>query len=538
VATPTSVERAAAARTATSSLLSYIIHTTPFIDIGGFHLLAIDHLEALERGDFDRLMINVPPRHGKTELVKRFGGYHLGKFPDDMLMICSYGAELAYEISYDVRAQLTDSSYPFNVRVQAGRAAVKRWGIEGRRGGVVAAGVGGAITGKGANILIIDDPVKDREQADSPTWRDKTWRWYRDTAYTRLMPGGKVIVIQTRWHQGDLSGLLIDAMQNVVGADEWVVLNLPALAYGSDEWPEYIPPESRRDPLGRRPGQALWPEWYDEEKLARIHATMSAGVEGPRGWRSLYQQNPTAIFGGVFQREWMGQRFATYHELDIKRIGIFVDSAFIEGVATAFSVAAVWAETPSGFALLDESRARVGFDELLQMIRDCYETWRARVPGIIPEVVIENKASGISAIQVLSKGQIPVTPWPDPNSPSERKLATASKEARADQATVPFRAGKIWLPRSAPWIADWVTEHTDFPTAIFKDRVDTTGMMVSRFYSVVEAASAGDLEEQESYWANQARVRGFSTGFRGGEDGYLGHFRRGGRGEQTAAIDD
>lgn len=526
---PTVAERRAAARAATDSLLAYTIHTGPFLDIARFHLLLIDHLEALERGDIDRLMINMPPRHGKSELTKRLAAYYLGRHPDDTVMVCSYGADLAYEISHAIRGQLNDESYPFPVRVAEGRAAVKRWGIENRRGGLVAAGVGGVITGFGANLLIIDDPVKDREQADSPTYRDRAWRWYRDTAYTRLMPGGKAVLIQTRWHQGDPSGLLIDSMQSSPDVDQWTVLVLPARAYETNEWPDFIPSEARVDPLGRQPGEALWPEWYGDAKLRRIEAAMSAGPEGPRGWQALYQQRPGAAEGNVFLRDWMNRRYKHFSELSIKRIGIFVDSAFKEGVSTSFSVVAVWAETEDSYALLDITRARVGFEPLLQMIRDAYETWRVNVPGVVPFVCIESKASGISALQVLEKSHLPVTPWPDPESPSEKKLATSSKEARADQATVPFKAGKILLPTSAPWIQEWIREHCEFPTATHNDQVDTTGMMVSRFYAVTQWAAAGETVPGDTYWQSRkgsAQRGGFSTGRLRGDDSYLRHFRR------------
>lgn len=256
---------------------------------------------------------------------------------------------------------------------------------------------------------------------------------------------------------------------------------------------------------------------------------MSAGPEGPRGWQALYQQRPGAAEGNVFLLDWMQKRYGHFSELSIRRMGVFVDSAFKEGVATSFSVVAVWAETEDAYALLDISRERVGFEPLLQLIRDAYETWRAKVPGVVPFVCIENKASGISALQVLEKSHIPVTPWPDISSASEKKLATASKEARADQATVPFKAGKILLPKSAPWLQTWIREHCEFPTAAHNDQVDTTGMMVSRFYAVTEWAAAAEMSPGDTYWKSQkggGKRGGFSTGRLHGDDSYLRHFRR------------
>lgn len=170
------------------------------------------------------------------------------------------------------------------VELASDSKAANRWNTN-KKGAYVAAGVGGGITGKGAHILLIDDPIKDREEAESEVTRQKIWDWYTGVAYTRLMPGGAVILIQTRWHDDDLAGRLLEAEKKGEG-DHWEVINLPAIAI-------------ENDPMGRMEGEALWPEWYDLEALNRIKTVLPS-----RDWNALYQQNPIPDEGDYFQREW------------------------------------------------------------------------------------------------------------------------------------------------------------------------------------------------------------------------------------------
>ena len=235
-----------------------------------------DKLEAVERGDIDRLMIFMPPRHGKSELAsKRFPAWCLGRNPKRQIIAASYNSDLATDFGRNVRNIVGSPEFRQvfeNVTLAPDSAAANRMNTN-HGGAYVAAGVGTAVTGRGADIALIDDPFKDREEADSERRREMVWDWYRSTLFTRLMPGGAIVLIQTRWHEDDLAGRLL-----AHEANQWDILELPALA----------------------DGKALWPEWYDVPVLERIRDTV-----GPREWSALYQQKPQPDEGTFFQRAWL-----------------------------------------------------------------------------------------------------------------------------------------------------------------------------------------------------------------------------------------
>ena len=239
----------------------------PTYEPAAMHRLICEKLDNVIEGRTKRLMIFTPPRHGKSELVsKRTEAYLLGRFPTKQVISASYGAELAVDFGREVRNIV--SSRPFKalfpeVSLATDSSAKNRWHTN-QGGSYVAVGVNGAITGRGADLLNIDDPVKDRAEAESPVIRKSTWDWYRSTAYTRLMKGGAVVLTMTRWHEDDLAGRLLAAEKS--GGDRWEVLNLPAFNHKM---------------------QALWPERYDEDALNQIRAAI-----GDREFGSLFMQDP------------------------------------------------------------------------------------------------------------------------------------------------------------------------------------------------------------------------------------------------------
>ena len=259
-------------------------------------------------GKNPRLMLLMPPRAGKSRIASQsFPAWHLGHYPDHEIIACSYNISLSMGFSRKVKGLLEDPAYTNvfpGVQLDPDNQSAESWGLLGHSGGYVAAGVGGGITGKGAHILIIDDPVKNAEEADSAVTREAIKEWYGSTAYTRLAPGGGVLVIQTCWHDDDLAGWLQTTMHTDPETDQFDIVKYPAIA----EADEYLDPSTEhivRNPedttglkLLRMKGEALHPERYDIAKLNRIRKTLS-----PRFWSALYQQNPVPDDGTYFTRE-------------------------------------------------------------------------------------------------------------------------------------------------------------------------------------------------------------------------------------------
>jgi len=263
-------------------LLAFTEYTNEVYIPAGHHQRIAEKLEAVERGEIDRLMIFMPPRHGKSELAsKRFPAWCLGRNPKRQIIAASYNSDLASDFGRNVRNIVASPEFGqvfTGISLAPDSQAANRMNTN-RGGTYVAAGVGTAVTGRGADIALIDDPFKDREEADSERRRDLVWDWYRSTLYTRLMPGGAIVLIQTRWHEDDLAGRLLEHEGRIEDGGQWTVLDLPAID---------------------KAGDALWPEWYDVPALTRIKDTI-----GAREWSALYQQQPQPDEGTYFQREWL-----------------------------------------------------------------------------------------------------------------------------------------------------------------------------------------------------------------------------------------
>ena len=311
--------------------------------------------------------------------------------------------------------------------------------IVGRRGVYRSAGVGGGITGMGGDIVIIDDPFKDRAAADSAAIRQNVWDWYTSTLYTRLAPGGGVLLINTRWHTDDLAGRLLAAAGRGEG-DAWRVVNFPAIA--------------EADEPHRKIGEALHPARYPLDQLLAIKKAL-----GTRDWNALYQQHPTPDGGAIFKEDWL--KFYTPPDLpkDFDQLLISWDMAFKAGAETDFVVGQVWGRRGADFFLLDQTRARMGFTDTAAAFRALAAKW----PGAARKLV-EDKANGPAVIDALKHavpGIIPVEP-------------DGSKTARAHAVTTYFEAGNVHLPSPElfPWVRDFVSELLQFPAAAHDDQVD------------------------------------------------------------------
>jgi predicted phage terminase large subunit-like protein len=421
-------------------LINFINYTLPVYSNPQHQILLADKLEAVERGEIKRLMVFMPPRHLKSETCSiRFPAWCLGRNPQRQIIGCSYAEDLAYTFSYAVRETIESNKYQKLWPLKLDKSGAVRWQLEGKdnkRDSYIAAGVGGGITGEGADILIIDDPVKNSEEAESLVYRDKVYQWYGTTARTRLQPGGVVILIMTRWHQDDLAGRLLADAKRDPEADQWEVLHFKAIN-SQDE--------------------ALWPDKYSITDLKQTRATI-----GSRSFTALYQGEPSTAEGNIFKREW----WKYYKELpNFKRIIHSWDTAFKAKTENDYSVNTVWGEAQNGYYLLYVWRQKVEYPELKRAAISINDKHHAHA------IYIEDKASGQSLVQELSREtRLPLIPV----------KVDSDKVARAYAVTPLIEAGRVYLPESAPWLHDYVEELSSFPNGEHDDQVDSTTQALNK----------------------------------------------------------
>lgn len=443
-------------REARNNLLSFISVTYKDYKIGWVHQEICQTLDLflkdLIEGKRPRLIITMPPRSGKSEIVsRRFPAYFLGKYPDLSIISVSYSASLAEDFSRDVQRIIDSDEYkkifPDTKLSDKKDKNYKRtsdfFEIVDHKGVYCSAGVGGSITGKGCDILIIDDPIKNRQEANSETVRKKIYDWYSSTAYTRLSPIGGVIMMCTRWHLDDLIGkVLSDKNQK-----PFHVISYPAIA--------------EHDEPHRKQGEALHPERFSLEILNEIKSTLSTA-----DWLSLYQQKPVPEGGAIFETS----KLRHYDESsEPKRFDQIVgswDMTFKENKTSDFVVGQLWGRKGADFYLLDMVRDRMDFVKTLKVFinfankhKNC-NCW-----------LVEDKANGTAIISTLKKhisGIIPITP-------------KESKQERAYAITPYLEAGNIFFPKNQNFTKDLEEEMLQFPAGAHDDTVDSMTQALNYF---------------------------------------------------------
>lgn len=419
------------------------------------------HLALLNRKLLDvvagrcrHLAVELPVRHGKSEFISTiFPAWILGNFPDWPVMLASYEADFAAHWGGKAR-DLLEAYGPslFNVRVRSDKRAANWWAIEGHTGYMVSAGIGGPVSGKGARIAIIDDPIKNEAEAQSKLIRDKHWGWYQSVLYPRLEPDGAVVIGMARWHEDDLLGRAI--REGAANGEPWEIIRLPAIAETGEI-----------DMLGRQPGEALWPERYSAARLEKIRKTV-----GPSWWSALYQQRPQPAGGAYFTRDWF--RYYVEVETGVFRLhdGEIVKLADLRLFATEdlasstkttadYTVITVFGATPVSRRLLvlDQFRERIEAPKKIPTLWTYYRKWGFSFAGI------ETVGYQLSEVQRARAEGLPV-----------RELAAkGDKVARALTAAALMQGEAIQFPRSASWLAELESELIAFPTGAHDDQVDT-----------------------------------------------------------------
>ncbi len=418
--------------------------------------ISLKIVEALNKGD-GRIIVNMPPRHGKSVFMSRWvPTWFLDLYPDRRVILCSYESDVAAGWGREVRNTIV-SSEDVEVRIAQDSSAVNRWHTSAG-GQMVTAGAGGPITGKGGNLLIIDDMIKNWEQATSPTQLQKHVDWFKSTFYTRKEPSATIIVLMTRWCENDLAGYLINEHP-----DDWEAIVFPAIA-------------EKNDPLGRKPGEALCPSRFGSKDLNIIKNSL-----GTLMFSGLYQQNPINLEGEIFKNSWFQYYTSLPEKMEIIQSW---DLAFKDNKSSSYVCGQVWGKKNANYYLIDQVRKRISFTKSIQALINTVDKFPET-----EKIYIEEKANGAAVIDVL-KDKIPGIIAINPKG---------SKYARAVSVSPLFEAGNIFLPHESykPWISEYTKELISFPNSANNDQVDATSQALEQMRantnSLIGAVAPGSL---------------------------------------------
>jgi predicted phage terminase large subunit-like protein len=389
------------------------------------------------------IALNMPPRHSKSmTITETLPSYYLGMFPEDRVIEISYNDTFARKFGKKNKEKVRQYGKElFDIEIAKDSSAHDEWSLDNNIGGMISRGVLSGITGQGADLMIIDDPIKNREEADSETHREKIWDEWVDSFSTRLHPGAIVILILTRWHEDDLQGRLLN--QEYGEPLNWQVYNFPLEA-------------EENDILGRKHGEPLWPERYGYSFIAERKRY-------PSSFNALYQGRPTSQDGNILKRDW----WKYYDKLPSLATKIMsVDATFKDEADSDFVAIQVWGKVGANMYLVDNLKARMNFPTTLQAIRNM----KKKHPDA-STILVEDKANGSAIIAMLHReigGMIPVTP-------------DGGKIARVNAVSPHIESGNVFLPRNVEWVHDFVEECASFPKGKHDDQVDAMSQALNRF---------------------------------------------------------
>jgi predicted phage terminase large subunit-like protein len=438
-------------KAAQQSFMSFVKQMWPGFILGRHHALMAKKFEEIANGKVRRLIINMPPRHTKSEFASYLlPAWFLGKYPHKKVIQCSNTAELAVGFGRKVRNLVDGETYAKifpNVALRTDSKAAGRWATNAN-GDYFAIGVGGTVTGKGADLLIIDDPHSEQEAAlaaSDPSVYDKIFEWYSSGPRQRLQPGGSIVIVMTRWGKRDLTGRVLQSMVERDG-DEWEVISLPAIMPS---------------------GLSLWPEFWSLEELEKLKNELPISK-----WSAQYQQDPSAEEGALVKREW----WKVWDKESPPACAFIIqswDTAFTKNERSDYSACTTWGvfymnenENDPHVILLDALKERLEFPELKIRALEMYKEWE-------PDAfIVEAKASGAPLVFELRRMGIPVQEF--------TPVRGNDKITRVNSVSDLFASGKIWAPRKR-WAEEVIEEMAAFPNSDHDDLVDSTTQALIRF---------------------------------------------------------
>jgi len=445
-------------QSARNTLLGFAHSVYPSFKEGAHHRKLAAIFEAVLKGEKRRVIINIAPRMGKSEFSSYlFPAFFLGKYPEKKIIMGTHTSSLSEDFGRRIRNLIDGDEYRHifpDTKVSEDQKAAGKWSTTGG-GQYYAVGVGGSIAGRGADLFVIDDPHSEQDlKSGTRTPFDAAWGWFQTGPLQRLMPGGAIIVIMTRWSQIDLTGMLINHQIKNPDADKWEIVELPAILHENTEQEK-----------------SLWPEQWPLDQLQAKRAALD-----PRFWQSQYMQNPTSEVAAVVKRE-MWQVWEKDKPPDCEYIIQSWDTAHDTKSSADYSACTTWGvwfneedNNNAHIVLLEAVKGRWGFPELKAKALEMYREWK-------PDAcLIEKKAAGASLTQELRAMGIPVSEF----SPSRGKAGTSNdKVARLNSVADIFASGRVWVPDTR-WAREVVEEVAAFPAGEHDDYVDTVTQALMR----------------------------------------------------------
>lgn len=432
-----------------TSFLDFIKHVYSGYKVGPQHFKLAEIVEQIAAGKKKRVIVNIAPRHGKSELISYLApAWFLGKFPNKKIIMASHTASLSETFGRRVRNLVASDVYKDifpQIELQQDSKSASRWGTN-FGGEYFAAGVGGALAGRGADLFIIDDPHSEQEaKTGRPEVFLPAWEWFQSGPLQRLMPGGAIIVVMTRWSKLDLTGQMLAQMSREAGVDQWEVVNFPAI---------------------KDDGEPLWPEFWSLEELLAKKAALD-----PRYWQAQYMQDPTAEEGALIKREWW-KIWEKDSPPDCEFTIMSLDAAQETNNRADYNALTTWGvflneETNNyNIILLNSIKKRMEFPDLKKLVIEEYKEWE-------PDAfMVEKKSNGAALYQELRRMGIPIGEF----TPGKGQ----DKISRVNAVTDLFSAGIVWAP-DRRWAKEVMEECNDFPSGANDDLVDSTTLALMRF---------------------------------------------------------